>query len=112
IGIQYVEAWLRGNGCVPIYSLMEDAATAEISRSQLWQWLKHGASITGGPKITPDLLKRYLGDEMDKIRDLVGKDAFTAGKYKEAADLFWDMTVADDFEEFLTLPAYERLSAI
>jgi malate synthase len=111
VGIQYTEAWLRGNGCVPIYNLMEDAATAEISRSQLWQWRKHGAAITGGPEIEDGLLERLFEEEMDKIKDLVGEENFSAGKYDEARDLFWDMTVSDEFQEFLTLPAYERLSA-
>jgi len=111
VGIQYTEAWLRGNGCVPIYNLMEDAATAEISRSQLWQWRKHGAAITDGPEIEDELLERLFAEEMDKIKDLVGEENYEAGKYGEARDLFWDMTVSDEFEEFLTLPAYERLSA-
>jgi malate synthase len=111
VGIQYTEAWLRGNGCVPIYNLMEDAATAEISRSQLWQWRKHGAAITDGPEIEDELLERLFEEEMEKIKALVGEEAFAAGKYDEARDLFWDMTVSDEFQEFLTLPAYERLSA-
>ena len=111
VGIQYTEAWLRGNGCVPIYNLMEDAATAEISRSQLWQWRKHGAAITDGPEIEDELLERLFEEEMEKIKDLVGEAFFAAGKYDEARDLFWDMTVSDEFQEFLTLPAYERLSA-
>jgi len=111
VGIQYTEAWLRGNGCVPIYNLMEDAATAEISRSQLWQWRKHGAAITDGPEIEDGLLERLFEEEMEKIKELVGEENFSAGKYDEARDLFWDMTVSDEFQEFLTLPAYERLSA-
>jgi malate synthase len=110
VGIQYTEAWLRGNGCVPIYNLMEDAATAEISRAQLWQWRKHDAAIDGGPAIDDALLERLFAEEMDKIRELVGDEAFEAGRYGEARDLFWQMTVADAFEEFLTLPAYARLS--
>ncbi|MEJ2121620.1 MAG: malate synthase A [Alphaproteobacteria bacterium] len=111
VGIQYTEAWLRGNGCVPIYNLMEDAATAEISRSQLWQWRKHGAAITDGPEIEDGLLERLFEEEMDKIKELVGEENFSAAKYDEARDLFWEMTVSDEFQEFLTLPAYERLSA-
>jgi malate synthase len=111
VGIQYLEAWLRGNGCVPIYNLMEDAATAEISRAQLWQWRKHGASITGGPAIDDALLKRLFAEEMDKIRGDVGAAAWKRGKHKEARDLFWELTVADEFAEFLTLPAYERITA-
>ncbi|MHA1537362.1 MAG: malate synthase A [Alphaproteobacteria bacterium] len=111
VGIQYTEAWLRGNGCVPIYNLMEDAATAEISRSQLWQWRKHGASITDGAKIDDELLERLFDEEMAAISELVGGEAFEGGKFDEARELFWEMTVSDEFEEFLTLPAYERLSA-
>jgi len=111
VGIQYTEAWLRGNGCVPINNLMEDAATAEISRSQLWQWRKHGASITDGPVIDDDLLARLFDEEMDKIKEAMGDDAYAISAFDEARALFWDMTVADDFQEFLTLPAYERISA-
>ena len=111
VGIQYTEAWLRGNGCVPIYNLMEDAATAEISRSQLWQWRKHGASITDGPVIDDDLLKGFWGEELEKIQGEVGDDAWANGKFDEAAELFWEMTVSDEFQEFLTLPAYERITA-
>ena len=111
VGIQYTEAWLRGNGCVPIYNLMEDAATAEISRSQLWQWRRHGASITDGAKIEDGLLERLFDEEMEAIAELVGEEAFEGGKYAEARELFWEMTVSEEFEEFLTLPAYERLSA-
>jgi malate synthase len=110
VGIQYLEAWLRGNGCVPIYNLMEDAATAEISRAQLWQWRKHGVAITGGPKIGDALLKRLFADEMKKIRTEAGEAAWKRGKHAEARDLFWRLTVADEFEEFLTLPAYEAIT--
>jgi malate synthase len=111
VGIQYLAAWLGGNGCVPIYNLMEDAATAEISRAQLWQWRKHGAAITGGPRIDDALLKRFFAEEMEKIRAEVGAAAWKRGKHKEARDLFWALTVADEFAEFLTLPAYERITA-
>ena len=111
VGIQYVEAWLRGTGCVPIYNLMEDAATAEISRAQLWQWRKHGAAIAGGPAIDDALLTRLFQEEVDKIKASVGEQAWTFGKWRDARDLFWDMTVAPEFEEFLTLPAYRRLTA-
>jgi len=111
VGIQYTEAWLRGNGCVPINNLMEDAATAEISRSQLWQWRKHGASITGGAKIDDDLLAGLFDEEMDKIREAMGEEMYSLSEFETARSLFWDMTVADEFQEFLTLPAYERISA-
>jgi malate synthase len=116
VGIQYTEAWLRGNGCVPLYNLMEDAATAEISRAQLWQWRKHGAHLgpvggADGPVIDDALLGRLFEEEMDKIREEVGNAAYAGGRYEEARDLFWQMTVAEAFEEFLTLPAYARISA-
>ena len=108
VGIQYTEAWLRGNGCVPINNLMEDAATAEICRSQLWQWRKHGASITGGPQIDDDLLSGLFAEEAERIGAARGEDT---GALDEARALFWDMTASDEFQEFLTLPAYRRISA-
>ena len=111
VGIQYTEAWLRGNGCVPINNLMEDAATAEICRSQLWQWRKHGASITDGPAIDDDLLSRLFEEEAERIRKERGEDAAAVEALDAAHALFWDMTVSDEFQEFLTLPAYQRISA-
>jgi malate synthase len=108
VGIQYVEAWLGGQGCVPIYNLMEDAATAEISRAQVWQWLKHGATVDGAA-IDAAIVERLTEEELAKVRDLVGEDRFDTGHYEEAAALFLDMVTADEFEDFLTLPAYERV---
>ncbi len=107
VGIQYTEAWLGGNGCVPINNLMEDAATAEICRSQLWQWRRHGASIAGGPAIDDALLARLFAEETERIAAARGGDA---GGLEAACALFRDMTVADEFQEFLTLPAYARLT--
>ena len=112
VGIQYVEAWLGGSGCVPIYNLMEDAATAEICRAQLWQWIKHGASITGGPKIEPDMVRRLAAEELEKVKELVGEERFNSGHYQAAAELFDEMIFADDFADFLTLPAYERIVTV
>jgi len=109
VGIQYTEAWLRGNGCVPLYNLMEDAATAEICRTQLWQWRAHGASITDGPTVTAELLARFTDEEMDNIRRQVGDEAFEAGQYERAKAIFLDLVMQDAFEEFLTLPAYKAL---
>ena len=109
VGIQYVEAWLRGSGCVPIYNLMEDAATAEICRSQIWQWVRHGASITDGPTIDKTLVGRLIKEELDNIENLVGAERFAQGMYEIAADLFANMVLAADLEEFLTLPAYDKL---
>jgi malate synthase len=109
VGIQYLEAWLRGNGAVPIYNLMEDAATAEISRAQVWQWAKHGAKLDDGRAVTPDLVKTVISEELEKMRSRVGTNQFEKGKYHAAADLFGRMMLSGDFNEFLTLPAYEYL---
>jgi malate synthase len=110
VGIRYVEAWLRGNGCVPIDNLMEDAATAEISRAQLWQWRRHGAAIGGGVNIDDTLLKRLFDEEMAKIRAQLGAAAFKAGRFAESRRLFWRLTVSEDFADFLTLPAYAMIA--
>jgi malate synthase len=112
VGVLYLEAWLRGSGCVPIYNLMEDAATAEISRAQVWQWRRHQARIDGGPVIDGALVERLLDEELTKIRETVGQERFSAGRYSEAAALFRDLVLADEFTEFLTLPAYERVTTL
>ena len=109
VGTQYVEAWLRGNGCVPLYNLMEDAATAEISRAQVWQWLKHEAEFTEGGQITADVVRDAMAEELDNIREEVGAEAYDGGKYVEAGELFLQMVTEDEFQDFLTLPAYERI---
>ena len=109
VGIQYLEAWLSGNGCVPLYSLMEDAATAEISRAQVWQWLRHNATLADGRPLTLELFGQLLQEEMDAIRGEVGDERFSAGHFQLAMQLFDQMIRADDFEEFLTLPAYQYL---
>ena len=109
VGIQYLEAWLGGNGCVPLYSLMEDAATAEISRAQVWQWLRHNATLADGRSLTLELFGQLLEEEMDAIRGEVGDERFSAGHFQLAMQLFDRMIRADDFEEFLTLPAYQYL---
>jgi malate synthase len=110
VGVQYLEAWLRGNGCVPLYHLMEDAATAEICRAQLWQWLHHGASTDDGQKITVERFDRLMMAELDRIHAEVGAARLTQGVFPSAARLFEQMTKNDAFDEFLTLPAYELLS--
>jgi len=107
VGIQYLEAWLGGNGCVPLYNLMEDAATAEISRAQVWQWLHHNATLDDGRPVTPDLFGQLLEEEMDAIRAEVGDDYFNNGKFELAMQLFDTMIREDDFVDFLTLPAYQ-----
>jgi malate synthase len=110
VGVLYLEAWLRGSGCVPIYNLMEDAATAEISRAQVWQWRRHQVRIDGGPVIDDALLERLLEQELTKIRESVGEERYGAGRYEDAAALFRELVLADEFTEFLTLPAYERVT--
>ena len=107
IGIQYVEAWLRGNGCVPLYHLMEDAATAEISRAQLWQWIKNSASLNDGRKISNDMFLKILDQELESIKQVIGEEKFDSGKFELAKKLFSEMIQKEDFDEFLTLPAYQ-----
>jgi malate synthase len=109
VGVQYLEAWLRGTGCVPLYYLMEDAATAEISRAQVWQWIRHGATLPSGQKITAELTRKFLSEELDKIRAALGEKQFTAGQFALAGKLFDEITTSRDFVEFLTLPAYRHL---
>jgi malate synthase len=111
VGIQYIGAWLAGNGCVPVYHLMEDAATAEISRSQIWQWIRSPkGTLEDGRKVTQDLFRRLLPEELGKVKTLLGETAWKSGRYEEAARLFDELTTSDDYVEFLTLPGYERLT--
>jgi malate synthase len=109
VGIQYLESWLMGNGCVPIYNLMEDAATAEISRTQLWQWVRHGAKTADGATIDAEAVRRSIPQQLEKIRGLLGAARFDGGKFDLAARLFEDMSTTSDFPDFLTLGAYEHL---
>jgi malate synthase len=109
VGVQYMEAWLGGNGCVPLYNLMEDAATAEISRTQVWQWLHNHVSLSDGRPITLELFRRIFGEEMERIRTEVGQERFTTGKFELARRLFQEIIEEDQLEEFLTLKAYEYL---
>ncbi|HYR33848.1 MAG TPA: malate synthase A [Burkholderiales bacterium] len=105
VGIQYLGAWLGGNGCVPVFNLMEDAATAEISRSQIWQWMRSPKGLLeDGRKVTPELFKKLLGEELAKV-----KANYSEGKYDEGARLFEKITTDDKYVEFLTLPAYQQL---
>ena len=110
VGVQYLESWLRGNGCVPLYHLMEDAATAEICRAQLWQWLRHGARTSDGVPVSIERFDRLLTAELDRIHEEVGASRLTNGVFPTAARLFEQMTKSETFDEFLTLPAYELLS--
>lgn len=107
VGMLYLESWLKGLGCVPLYNLMEDAATAEISRAQVWQWVKHNAKLDDGQPITKELVKQILADELEKIKTSVGEENFSAGKYSLAGEIFQKIATNDEFVDFLTLPAYE-----
>ena len=112
VGIQYIEAWLAGRGAVPLYNLMEDAATAEISRAQIWQWMRHGASLADGRAIDRALVDRVLAEEIAALRETLGEARFDGGHFEEAIALFTEVATADDFPTFLTLPAYHVLNAI
>src|SRR5205823_360352 len=110
VGIQYIEAWLRGNGAVALYNLMEDAATAEISRAQVWQWTHHPeAVLADGRPVTLDLYKQLSAEEIEKIRTAMGAEAYAAGKFPLACELFDALVTQPTFTEFLTVGAYERL---
>ena len=110
VGVQYLEAWLGGLGCVPLYHLMEDAATAEISRAQLWQWLRREATLADGRPVTAALYDQLLAEELKKIEGEIGATRFASGQFQRAVGLFMRMVKAPQFDEFLTLPAYEFLS--
>jgi malate synthase len=110
VGVQYLEAWLRGNGCVPLYNLMEDAATSEISRAQVWQWIRHPKGILDdGRKVTLELFHQILQEEMTALRRQFGEQRFRLGKYLQASQLFDEIISDDELDEFLTLRAYEQI---
>ncbi len=109
VGVQYIEAWLRGRGAVPIYNLMEDAATAEISRAQIWQWLKYGAELENGITVTPRFFEQALTEEMERVKAEIGAQAYAEGRFPEAIDLFRKLSLAPDFVDFLTIPAYKLI---
>ena len=110
VGVQYLEAWLGGLGCVPLYNLMEDAATAEISRAQVWQWIRHPKGVlTDGRKVTVDLFRQILAEEMGKLKANLGAENYNARHYARASAIFDSITTSDQFVEFLTLPAYVYL---
>jgi len=112
VGILYLEAWLRGSGCVPLYNLMEDAATAEISRSQVWQWVHHEKALDDGRKVTVALYEKIRDEELASIRARVGEADWAAGRFALAAKLFSEMISAPRIPEFLTLPAYDALMSL
>jgi malate synthase len=110
VGIQYISSWLRGNGAAAIFNLMEDAATAEISRSQVWQWRRHGVTLDTGEKVTAELVRKYEEEELEKVREQVGDEFFySEGRPDESRELFDQVALSDEFVDFLTLPAYEKL---
>jgi malate synthase len=109
VGILYIESWLRGNGAAAIYHLMEDAATAEISRTQVWQWMKNGAQLDDGRTITQELYRSLLDEELAKIKDMIGEEQFENGRFEEATRIFDELVTSQDFQEFLTLPAYDLI---
>jgi malate synthase len=105
VGLGYLEAWLRGNGCVPLHHLMEDAATAEISRAQLWQWIRHKAKLADGRVIDLALCNQVLDEELAALNDKAGEDS----RYDDAAAIFRELIAAPHFPEWLTIPAYEKI---
>ena len=111
VGIGYVEAWLRGTGCVPLFNLMEDAATAEISRAQVWQWVRHGQTLQDGRPVTKEFVRDIVREENDKVKTAMGEEAYANGRYEDAAQLMIELVERPVFEEFLTLPAYDRILA-
>ncbi|MFF5156816.1 malate synthase A [Streptomyces sp. NPDC000348] len=109
VGIRYIEAWLRGLGAVAIFNLMEDAATAEISRSQIWQWINAGVVLDNGERVTAELARAVAAEELAGIRAELGEEAFAAGTWQRAHDLLLKVSLDEDYADFLTLPAYEQL---
>jgi len=109
VGILYIESWLRGVGAAALFNLMEDAATAEIARSQVWQWVAHGAPLDDGTVVTRELVERIRRNELATIRETVGAEAYEAGRFDEASELFGRVALSERFEDFLTIPAYARL---
>ena len=110
VGVQYIEAWLRGRGAVPIYNMMEDAATAEISRAQIWQFCQYGVALEGGIKADTALFKRCLPEEMERVKSELGAENYAKGRFPEAIALFETLSLAPNFEDFLTVPAYAKLN--
>jgi malate synthase len=111
VGIGYLEAWLRGTGCVPLYHLMEDAATAEISRAQVWQWIRHEAKLQDGRTVDLALCRKVLEEELQKLKATFGEEAWAKGRFQDAGALFLSLIAAPHFPEWLTIPAYDTLLA-
>ena len=111
IAVQYIEAWIQGNGCVPIYGLMEDAATAEISRTSIWQWIQHGKTLSNDKLVTKDLFRSMLAEELINVQQELGDARYESGQFAKAAELLEQITTSDELVDFLTLPGYELLTA-
>jgi malate synthase len=110
VGVQYLASWLSGTGCVPINYLMEDAATAEIARTQIWQWVHHPkAKLAEGPEVTMDLFQKIKNQELENIRQQIGEAAYESGHYEKAAELLTEIIANPELEEFLTLRAYDYI---
>ena len=109
VALQYLANWLGGNGAVAIFNLMEDAATAEISRSQIWQWIHNDVRLEDGTVVTADLVGRIEDEELAKIRAAIGDEAWSASRFDDARKLFERVALADDFADFLTTAAYEAI---
>jgi malate synthase len=109
VGIQYIESWLRGTGAAAINNLMEDVATAEISRSQVWQWVRHASKMSDGQTVTSELVREIADDEMAKIRERLGDELWSKGRFAEARRVFEEVALAREFPQFLTLVAQRAL---
>ena len=112
VGVRYLAAWLTGSGCVPIHHLMEDAATAEISRTQVWQQIRHGATLEDGRTVDEALFGVVFSEVLDAIRDQIGDEQYRDGRFELAAQLFEQLITSDRLEEFLTLPAYQHITTL
>jgi malate synthase len=109
VGLQYIQSWLSGTGAAGIFNMMEDAATAEISRSQIWQWRANEIELDNGQQVTSEYVRSVVAEELDKIKGAVGEETFEKGRWQEARDVFESVALGDDYVEFLTLPAYELI---
>ena len=109
VGLRYLASWLSGQGCVPIHHLMEDAATAEISRAQVWQWVRNGVKTKDGTVVTRELVNDMIGKQLKNIEQEMGRDNYNAERFEEAKFVFTELCFSKKFIEFLTLPAYQRI---
>ncbi|WP_353933593.1 hypothetical protein [Photobacterium phosphoreum] len=109
VAVQYIEAWISGNGCVPIYGLMEDAATAEIARASIWQWIKHGKTLSNGQVVTKALFTQMLTQEMQVLQQELGQERMAKGRFDEATYLMSHLVTSDELDNFLTLKGYDYL---